>query len=140
MIPAAIIAILACSIFVCSYYNGFFDGIITNASKSFGDNVVVHSLISLFGSVVNVDLYYTSAGIFSGIVNSLSSKANLKVYAMMFQSIYGLVQLVGPTSLMLIVGLSYLEVPYKTWVKYIWRLAVALFIVVFIILMIVSLL
>ena len=42
--------------------------------------------------------------------------------------------LVGPTSVMLIFGLSYLNIPYKEWLKYIWRLIVQLFILIFVIL------
>ena len=140
MIPATMIDVLAYCVLVCSYNNGFVETIITNASESFGDNVVVHSLITILGSILNVDLYYTSAGVFSPIVSLLTDSANLSVYAMMFQSLYGLVQIIGPTSLLLIVGLSYLEVPYKTWLRYIWRFVVGLFIIIFVILMIVSLL
>lgn len=140
MIPAAMIAILAYCVLVCSYNNGFIETIITNASESFGDNVIIHSLVTILGSILNVDLYYTSAGVFTSMVSSLTDSANLSVYAMMFQSLYGLVQIIGPTSILLIVGLSYLEVPYKTWLKYIWRFVVELLIVIIIILMIVSLL
>ena len=139
MLPAAVIAGLAYCVLVCSYNNGFVETIITNASKSFGDNVIINSLISILGSILNVDLYYTSAGVFTSIVSALPDKANLSVYALMFQSLYGLVQLVGPTSILLIVGLSYLEVPYKTWLKYIWRFIAELLIIILIVLMIVSL-
>ncbi len=140
MIPATMVAILAYCVLVCSYNNGFIETIITNAADKFGDNVGIHSLITIIGSITNVDLYYTSAGVFTSIVSSLTDSANLSVYAVMFQSLYGLVQIIGPTSLLLIVGLSYLEVPYKTWVKYIWRFVVELLIIIFIVLMIVSLL
>lgn len=140
LIPATMVAMFAYAILVSSYNNGFMETVITNAGKSFGDNVIVHSLISVVGSVLNVDVYYSAAGIFSPIVSGLTDKANLSVYAIMFQSIYGIVQIVGPTSLLLIFGLSYLEVPYKTWVKYIWRLVLELFIAIFVVLMIVSLL
>ena len=139
LIPTMTVMLAYC-VLVCSYNNGFIDTIITTAGKSFGDNVVVHSLITMLGSVLNVDLYYTSAGIFTPIISSLTDKANLSVYAVMFQSFYGLIQFVGPTSLLLVVGLSYLEVPYKSWLKYIWRFIVELLIAIFVLLMIVSLL
>ncbi|MCI6265893.1 MAG: hypothetical protein MR598_03490 [Erysipelotrichaceae bacterium] len=140
LIPATMIAIFAYCVLVCSYNNGFVETIITKASESFGDNVVINSLVTILGSILNVDLYYTSAGVFTSLVSTLPEKANLSVYAIMFQSLYGLVQIIGPTSLLLIVGLSYLDVPYKTWFKYIWRFVVELLIVILIILMIVSLL
>ena len=140
MIVPAFIAVLAYSLLVSSYNHGFVETIITNAGKSFGDNVIIHSLVTILGSLLNVDLYYVVSGVFTSIVSSLTDKANLSVYAVMFQSLYGLVQLVGPTSILLIAGLCYLEVPYKTWLKYIWRFIVELLIAIFVVLMIVSLL
>lgn len=140
MIPATMIVMLALCIFICCYNNGFIETIITNAGKEFGDNVVVHSLLAALGSILHVDLYYTSSAIFTTITGSLTSTANLSIYAIMFQSIYGLVQLIGPTSILLIVGISYLDVPYITWLKYIWRFIIQLIIVILVVLMIVSLL
>lgn len=140
LFPAAMLAGLAYCILVCSYNNGFMETIITNLSKSYGDNVIIHSLVVLVGSIFNVDLFYTANGIFTPLVSSLTDKANLNIYSVMFQSLYGLVQLIGPTSVLLIVGLNYLDVPYKTWLKYIWRLVVELLIVILLILMLVSVL
>ena len=140
MLPAGLVVILAYTVFLCSYDNGFIETVITLAGEKLGDNAIIHSLLVMFGSVFYVDFYYTSAGIFSNIVPTLSDSANLSVYAAMFQSLYGLVQIVGPTSILLLVGLSYLEVPYKTWLKYIWRFVVGLLIIIFIVLMITSLL
>jgi len=140
LIPATLVVVLAYTVLVCSYNHGFIETLITMASDKFGDNAIVHSLVTLVGSLFNVDLYYTSAGIFTTITSSLTESANLSVYAVMFQSLYGLVQIVGPTSILLIVGLSYLEVPYKTWLKYIWRFVVELLIIILLVLMIVSLL
>lgn len=140
MIPAVMIVMLGYCVLICSYNHGFSETIITAASKQFGDNAVINSLITAVGSVLHVDSYYTTSAIFQPIVSSLTETANLSIYAIMFQSIYGLVQLVGPTSILLIVGLTYLDVPYKTWLKYIWRFILELIIVILVVLMIVSLL
>ena len=140
MIPSVMIAMLSYTLLVCVYSNGFLETVITNASKTFGDNVIVGSFISMIGSIVHVDTYYTVSGVFTPIVSSLSDKANLSVYAVMFQSMYGLVQVFGPTSLLLIVGLSYLDVPYSKWLKYIWRFVLELFIAIIVIVMLVSVL
>lgn len=139
MLLSAMLIALAYTVLVCSYNNGFLETIISFVSDKLGDNVLVHSLITLFGSVLSVDLYYTSSSVFTPIVTSLSKDANLSVYAVMLQSLYGLVQIIGPTSILLLVGLSYLDIPYKTWIKYIWRFVLALFIIIFITLMVVSL-
>ena len=140
MLHPVMIAMFAYCVLVCSYNNGFMENVITMASEKFGDNVVLHSLISMLGSVLNVDIYYISIGIFSPIVTNLTESANLSIYAVMFQSVYGLIQFFGPTSILLIIGLSYLDVPYKTWLKYIWRFVLELIIVVLLVLMLVSLL
>ena len=140
MIPAAMLAILAYCVLVSSYNNGFLETIIKAAGEKIGDNVIIHSLLTGLGSLLHVDMFYTSAGVFTPIVSSLTENANLSIYAVMFQSIYGLIQLVGPTSLLLLVGLTYLEVPYKTWLKYIWRFLLEIIIVILVVLMIVSLL
>ena len=140
MLPAASVAMLAYTVLVCAYNNGFMETIITNASDKFGDNIMISSLITILGSLTNIDLYYTSAGIFTPIVSALSDNANLQVFAILFQSFYGLVQIVGPTSLLLIVCLTYFEVPYKDWLKNIWRLALELFILIFVVILIVSVL
>ena len=138
MIPAVMISVLAYTVLVSVYNIGVFETIITNLDKSYGDNVVVNSLVVIVGSILHVDVYYSVVGVFTPIVSNLGNKANLSVYSLMFQSLYGLVQIAGPTSIMLIVGLSYLEVPYKNWLKYIWRFILALLIVIFVLLMIVS--
>jgi uncharacterized ion transporter superfamily protein YfcC len=101
---------------------------------------MIHSLITILGSITNVDLYYTAAGIFSPIISALSDSANLQVFAIAFQSFYGLVQIIGPTSLLLIICLAYTDVSYTDWLKNIWRFVLELFIVIFIVILIVSIL
>lgn len=139
MIPTVLIVILAYSVLVCTYNNGFLETSIVKVTEKFGDNAFIHSLVTILGSVLNVDLYYVSASTFSVITSNLTESANLLIYSVMFQSLYGLVQLVGPTSVLLLIGLTYLEVPYKSWLKYIWRFVVELLIVILIVLMIVTL-
>ena len=46
-------------------------------------------------------------------------------------------QFVAPTSILLFFGLSYLNIPYKKWIKYIWQFALimlALLLVIFLLL------
>lgn len=139
MLPSTLVAMLAYTVLVCTYNNGFMETIITNATDIFEDNIMIHSLISILGSVTNVDLYYTVIGIFTPIVNLLPTDANLEMFAIAFQGFYGLVQLIGPTSLLLVVCLTYTEVSYKEWLKNIWRVVLGLFIIIFVVMLIVSL-
>lgn len=139
MIPGVMVLALAFSVLVAVYNSGFIETVINNFADSYSDNAFIGAIISIFGTILNVDLFYVVAGVFSPLVSSLTDKANLNVYAVLFQSIYGLVQIFGPTSILLIVSLSYLDVPYSKWLKYIWRFVLSLFIVIFIILMIITL-
>ena len=138
MIAPVMIVALAYTVLVATYNNGFMETVIKASLDKFGDNVIINSLITMVGSIFSVDNYYAVSAIFTPIISNLPDKANLNVYAILFQSFYGLVQICGPTSLLLIVGLTYLEVPYGKWLKYIWRFVLEMFIVIFVVLMIVS--
>ena len=140
MLYPTMVAMLAYCVLVCVFNNGFMETLVTTIGDKVGNNVVIHSLVTLVGSIFNVDVYYISTSVFNNIINNLTDSANLSIYSVMFQSVYGLVQLFGPTSILLIIGLSYLEVPYKSWLKYIWRFIVELIIVILLVLMLVSLL
>ena len=140
MLPVAGLTILAYAVLVCAYNNGFMEQLISSANESMnGLNLAMTSLFTLLGGIVNVDLYYTSVGIFKPILDTFSDETMLPVLAMSFQTLFGFIMLVGPTSLLLIIGLTYLDIPYFTWLKYIWRFLLELFILIFVILLIVTL-
>lgn len=130
-LPAILLIMLAYTVLVCTYNNGFMETIISSASDAFGDNPVINALIAIIGSVLNVDLPYVAQGIFAPIVNALPDTANLKVYAVLFQGIYGLVQIIGPTSILMITCLSISDVSYKDWFKNIWKFVLILLLAVF---------
>lgn len=140
MVPALLLTMLAYTVLVCSYNHGFMETIITSATDKFGDNIMIHSLLSILGSITNVDLYYTSVGIFSQIVNGLSDSANLQVFAVAFQSLFGLVQIIGPTSILLVICLAYTDTSYKDWFKNAWKFVLTLFIVICAVMFLTSLL
>ena len=54
----------------------------------------------------------------------------------MTQASYGLTLFVAPTSLFLLLGLTYLEIPYCEWLKKIWKLVVALLLIIIILIII----
>ena len=136
MLPTAVLVALSFTVLVCTYNNGFMETIINKAGNF---NIGLTSLVTLLGSLLNIDLYYTASGIFTPMLTLFTNESILTVVAILFQSLYGFVMLLGPTSTLLIIGLTYLEVPYTTWLKYIWRFALALFIIIFFVLLIVSL-
>lgn len=53
---------------------------------------------------------------------------NMGVTAILWRVGSGLGLLVGPTSFLLLAALTYADVPYKNWLKYIWKFALTFFI------------
>ncbi len=139
-LPSVLLMMLAFTILVCAYNNGFMETIMSAASDTFGDNPIIYSLLAIVGTVLNVSELYVTQGIYASIVNLLPDTANLNVYAIAFQGIFGLLQLVGPTSILMIAGLSIAEVSYKDWFKNIWKLVLILLLLIFIAMPIASML
>ena len=125
MIPVVALITVAYTVLVCAYNNGFIEVIIDGYGKF---NYVVSSLLALLGCILNVDTIWIMAGVFGNIINVITDETILASVAILFQGIYGIFQLIGPTSLVLIIGLTYLDIPYTTWLKYIWRFVIALII------------
>jgi C4-dicarboxylate anaerobic carrier. len=55
----------------------------------------------------------------------------------MLQSTYGLASMFAPSSAILLIGLSYLGITYKEWMKYIWKFVLAMFIVILVLMVII---
>ena len=132
LLPGALLAVLAYTVLICSYTNGFMYTLTNTVNEwTNGFNTVTGSILAMFDSAFYVDIYYAVGGGFTTIMNLVEDTTIFPVLSVMFSSLYYLVMLFAPTSILLILGLSYLNVPYKTWLKYIWRLLLCLFLVVF---------
>lgn len=127
MMPTVILMALAYTVLISSYTHGFFEAIVSEYGKF---NYGVSALLTLLGSLLSVDFYYIVVGVFSPIIALITDEAVYASVAIMLQGIYGVFSLVGPTSLILIFALSYFDVPYTTWVKFIWRFILCLIILV----------
>lgn len=137
MLPTAIVITIAYTVLVCAFNNGFLETLITKYGKF---NYGVSSLLAFLGCIVHVDSTWIVAGAFSPIVNLITDESVYSSVAILLQGIYGIALLVGPTSLILILGLSYFDVPYTTWIKYIWRFILALMILLALVTLLVVLL
>jgi len=81
-------------------------------------NVFVVSILSAIGGVLNVD-FANVAGQLVPILGAKYTDANLyPLITIISQSMYGLVMFIAPTSMLLVAGLTYLDVSYKDWIKY----------------------
>ena len=96
-------------------------------------SVILSSIVLALGSVLHVDILYVA----NYVVPQLAAyDVDKSLVALLTQSIYGVTMFVAPTSAFLVFGLSYLNVPYKEWIKKTWKLVVTLLAVVLIILLI----
>lgn len=140
MVPMVLLVILSYAILVSAYNHGFVANIINwiNDSK-LGINVVTASLITMLGTLLHSDLYYTVAGVYSNVIALVSDESLMALYAVTFQSVYGLTSIVAPTSFLVIFALKYFDVPYTTWFKYIWRFVLMLFLLVILVLLVLAL-
>jgi len=129
--------LLAYTVLITAYKNGFFEGIVASYGKF---NYGVSSLLAFLGCLLNVDMYYISGGVFSPILSLVTDESVYSSVAMLFQGIYGIFSVVGPTSIILIFVLSYMNIPYTTWLKYIWRLVLGLIILLALVTLLVVLL
>jgi len=135
-LPAAILISISYNVLVCGYNNGLVSNLISNSTFNYGTS----SLLAALGCLINCDLFYTANSTFVPIVNIITDESIYGTVAILLQGIYGIVALVGPTSLILIFGLSYYDIPYTTWLKYIWRFILGLIILLALVTCLVALL
>lgn len=137
MLPTVALVLLSLTILVCAYTNGFFEGIVSSYGKF---NYGISSLLVFLGCLLNIDTYYIVGGVFAPILNLITDESVYSSVAILFQGIYGIFSLIGPTSIILIFALSYMNVPYTTWIKYIWRFILGLIILLALVTLLVILL
>lgn len=135
MLPTAIYAALASVILTVLYqasYSGTGTLVDTLYAKTFGltddFNVATAGVASLFGSFFYNDLYYLLAGMQAYLMGFDASA--LSVAGLLIQAVASLGMIIFPTSVILIAGLSYFDVPFKDWFKYIWKFALAVFLII----------
>lgn len=133
IIPA-LIALLVYTVLVIVTYHPFQLAIykaLFGLTKGF--NVVTATIAGILSGLFNQDPAYTFQAILPYFVGVFTNADAYPIAAILFQSIYGVTMLVAPTSLILTVVLSYLEVSYKDWLKAIWKLLVEILAVLLII-------
>ena len=100
-----------------------------------GFQILSMIIIALVVSLFSVESYYGITSVGSYVV-AVSTTEKAGVISLIWQSMYGLAMLVAPTSVLLLVTLSYLDISYGEWLKAIWKLFLELFAVILVILLI----
>lgn len=136
----AIYMFLVYLVLVIATYNPFQ----LNITKFFLDltkdlNVITMTLVAMVSSIFNVESVYVAQSTLPYVSSVITDSTLYPLLAIIFQSIYGLMMLVAPTSVILLGTLSYLEVPYGQWLKHIWKLFLQLLVVLVVIFFIVFL-
>lgn len=137
-IKPAFLIVLAYTLFVLNYYIPVFTTVISWFGKSF--NIVTSSIVAILSSIINIDMMYVSQGTLA-TVSAVFDKTSLSpILSVLYQSMYGLTQFFAPTSVLLIAGLSYLNVSYKEWLKFIWKLLIELLVIILLVLIVMMML
>jgi uncharacterized ion transporter superfamily protein YfcC len=146
MLPTAGLLILAFSVLVLS--NSTSEYSLTGIVPAFFDffigltgnfNVIIMVIPTVLSAIISVDYYYFIQFGFPIAKSLISDPAIDTTLALFFQTMYGLTTLFAPTSLILLIGLSYLDVSYGEWIKHIFKLLLQLFVVIMAILVIIML-
>lgn len=98
-----------------------------------GTNIGTILISGILGSLFGVDFYYY----LSLISGAFTDFSNINVACLALQGAYGFISFVAPTSVILMLGLSMLDIKYTDWLKHIWKFALSLLVVIIIILAII---
>lgn len=129
--PALLITFAYAVVYVIGntlFFNTIADWIL-GLTKTF--NVFLSGIVLIIGSAIHVDAIYLANFLLPQIAAAFTTQTS--TLAIMTQSLYGITMLVAPTSAIIILGLEYLKIPYKNWLKFIWVLALELLVVVLVI-------
>ena len=94
-------------------------------TKSFSP--YMNAINAFITSIFHTDMRF-SAYLVGGYLTSTYA-ANMGLVHIIWTSMYGLVQVFLPTSVVLLVGLSFMKVDYKSWLKYIWLFVVGILVI-----------
>ena len=129
--------LLAYTLFVLNYYVPVFTSIISYFGNDF--NIITSSVVAFLSSIINIDMMYVAQGSLA-ISNAVISNTSVApILGVLYQAIFGLSQLIVPTSVLLIVLLCYFKISYKEWFKYIWKLVLELLILILVVLIVMML-
>ncbi len=86
-------------------------------------------------------LFYTDLGFTSYTFGSYMQTLyveQMSIISTIYTSIFAVMQLIVPTSMLLVIGLSYTKVSYKAWFKYIWMFLVGILLIVFVLINVIT--
>ncbi len=115
------------TVYICSY-TATFSSYILGLSDTFNPNVL--ALDAVISSIFHVDFGYT--GYIIGQYLTTTAADSLGLASTIYVAISGLVQLIVPSGAILVTGLVFTKVNYKSWLKYISMFVVGLLLILII--------
>lgn len=133
MKPALLMILIYAILFISTYHP--FQLVIYNFILKLTDgfNILTTSLVAILASFMNIDMTYTAQSVLPYLTSIVTDTTLYPLIGIMFQSLFGVVSLVAPTSLVLMATLSALNIPYKEWLKNIWKFLLEVVVVLFIV-------
>lgn len=127
MLKPGLLVLLVYSVIYFSANTLFFPTITAHLlSIGKGFNIFFNIIVVILGSVLNVDVLYVANYM---LPQMAAQNVNATVLNILTQSVYGATMFVAPTSAILAIGLCYLGVSYKDWLKKMWPLALILLVI-----------
>ncbi len=99
-------------------------------------NPYLTTLFAFISNAVHTDFGYTGYLVGTFFTSTYTTSAELLQF--IFTTTYGFVQLCLPTSAILLIGLSYLDIEYKTWIKYIWQFILGILVIILVLITIIA--
>ena len=126
MAKPTMLMVLGYAVFVIIYWSPIIPTI-TNWIVSDKFNPLLTTIASFISSIFVADFGYVGYSIGSFLTTAYAD--NMKQVLVIYPAMHGFVQMIAPTSVILLAGLSYTGISYKEWMKYIWKFVVALLLV-----------
>lgn len=92
-----------------------------------GFNGITYGFMTFIGSFLYNDFPYLLGSLYDPMTTLYSN--SISVMGIIAQGIHGLVQIIAPTSFILIIGLTYFDIDYKDWIKKIFKFVLATLII-----------
>lgn len=124
-IHLAILTGLISLVVIFTLNSGFIPTIVNLLAK--GGNIVLTTISMFISAPFMVEESYAAQYLLQIVYTISADKKMLELYGLIIQIAYGFVMLIAPSSILLMVGLNYVEEDYTKWFKYIWKFLVVVF-------------
>ena len=131
LLPAAFVILVYLGLILCNQYQFVIYKGIFSVTKGF--NIFTSSLVQILSTVFNSDPLYAMNNTLPYLTSIVTNTKIYNVIWVLYQSVTGLTLFVAPTSLLMLVTLHYLEIPYGKWLKTVWKLVLEMLAVILII-------